>query len=68
LPTLSSLKAAPREAVCLKELRRRVSRKGKVLSPKLDNGTTKTFRNKRDEGGLLDCENRGPPSALATCA
>jgi hypothetical protein len=49
-------KAAAREAVCLKELGWRVSRKGTVLSLKLDNGTTKTFRNKR-EGGSLDCEN-----------
>jgi hypothetical protein len=49
------LKVAAREAVCLKELGRRVSRKGKVLSLKLDNGTTKNFRNK-NEGGSLDCE------------
>jgi hypothetical protein len=33
-----------REAVCLDELGKRASRKGDVLSLKLENGTTKTFR------------------------
>jgi hypothetical protein len=36
--------APEREAVCLKELGGRASRKGHVLSLKLDNGATKTFR------------------------
>jgi hypothetical protein len=33
-----------REALCLRELGKRASRTGNVLSLKLDNGTTKTFR------------------------
>jgi hypothetical protein len=33
-----------REAVCLKELGQHASRKGNLLSLKIDNGTTKTFR------------------------
>jgi hypothetical protein len=42
-----------REAVCLKELGKQASRKGKVLSLKLDNGTTKTFRNNTEENYYL---------------
>ena len=48
-----------REAVCLKELGKQASRKGSVLSLKLDDGTAKTFRTDTagcDGDGLKKCE------------
>jgi hypothetical protein len=47
-----------REAVCLKELGKRASRKGNILSLKIDNGTVKTFRTdtKGCEGDGDKCE------------
>src|SRR5215471_7745042 len=48
---------APREATCLRELRKSASRKGDLLTLRLENGTSKTYRDNPKPCDIGDARN-----------